>query len=63
METKKTPKVNLENKKILFTEIGLAISLGIVLVAFEWTSRDVQIVINAQPDPFTVEEDLVPVTT
>ena len=63
METKKTPKANLENKKALFTEIGLAISLGIVLVAFEWTSRDVQIVIDALPTKFTVEEDLVPVTT
>ncbi|MBP5418410.1 MAG: energy transducer TonB [Bacteroidales bacterium] len=63
METKKTPRANLENKKTFFTEIGLAISLGIVLVAFEWTSRDVQIVIDALPTEFTVEEDLVPVTT
>jgi protein TonB len=36
MEEKKSKKANLENKKILFLEIGLVLVLGIVLLAFEW---------------------------
>lgn len=36
MKVKKTKKANLENKKVLFLEIGLVLVLGIVLLAFEW---------------------------
>ncbi len=36
MEEKKSKKSNLEDKKILFLEIGLVLVLGIVLLAFEW---------------------------
>ena len=40
MEVKKSPKANLENKKLFFREIGLIISLGIVLMAFEWSTEE-----------------------
>lgn len=40
MEVKKSPKVDLENKKLLFTQIGFVIALAAVLIAFEWTSTD-----------------------
>ena len=30
MEIKKSEKASLENKKLLFTEIGLVVALGIV---------------------------------
>ena len=40
MEIKKSPKANLENKKLLFTEIGLIVSLAIVLGAFEYGSKE-----------------------
>lgn len=36
METKKTYKANLENKRTLLTEVGLVAAMGIVLMAFEW---------------------------
>src|SRR6056297_630602 len=36
MEEKKSKKSNLEDKKILFLEVGLVLVLGIVLLAFEW---------------------------
>lgn len=36
MKTKKSEKANLENKKGYFFLIGLLISLGTVLLAFEW---------------------------
>ena len=35
MEIKKSEKASLENKKLLFTEIGLVAALGIVWGAFE----------------------------
>ena len=41
MELKKYPKVDAENKKILFLEIGLVFSLGVTLLAFNWTTTDV----------------------
>ena len=40
MEKKKTVKADLENKKGLFLQIGLVVSLGIVLAAFEWKTFD-----------------------
>ena len=40
MEIKKSDKANLENKKLLFFECGLIISLLIVFVAFEWTTKE-----------------------
>ena len=43
MEIKKTEKANLENKKLLFTEIGLIVSLLIVFIAFEWTQEEVKV--------------------
>ena len=36
MEVKKTEKANLENKKLLFLEIGMVVALAAVFVAFEW---------------------------
>ena len=38
MEIKKSPKANLENKKLLFTEICLIIDLGVVYIAFDWST-------------------------
>ena len=40
MEEKKSPKANLENKKLMFTQIGLIISLLIAWLAFEYKSYD-----------------------
>ncbi|MDR0971153.1 MAG: TonB family protein [Bacteroidales bacterium] len=40
METKKTPKANLELRKGLFLKIGLVFALLIVIAAFEWRSYD-----------------------
>ena len=62
MEIKKTPSADLENKKGLFTEIGLAIVLGVVLAAFEWTSQDAQINVSDMPEEVAVEEEMVPIT-
>ncbi len=39
MELRKNPKVSLEGKRPLFMSVGLCISLGFMLVAFEWKSE------------------------
>lgn len=38
MIPKKTKKANLENKRFIFFQIGLLISLAVAFLAFEWTS-------------------------
>lgn len=62
MEIKKTPKADLENKKTLFTEIGLAIALGLCLAAFEYSTQEVKIDLEAMPEEVVVEEEQAPVT-
>ena len=38
MESKKTNRANLEKRRALFFQIGLIITLALVLIAFEWKS-------------------------
>lgn len=38
METKKSEKANLENKRSIFFQLGLIAALGIAFAAFEWES-------------------------
>jgi protein TonB len=70
MEIKKSPKANLENKKFLFTEIGLIVALLAVLGAFEWSTTEatslealgdeVAVVVEEEQVPITQEEQLPP---
>ncbi len=62
MELKKNPKADLQNKKFMFFEIGLAISLGIVLLAFEWTTTDTVKVELAGTQDVKVEQEIIPIT-
>ena len=55
MEIKKSPKADLENKRGLFLEIGL-------VVAFEWTKRDVVITADSGIVDVPFEEEMVPIT-
>ena len=62
MEIKKSIKASLENKKLLFTEIGLVVALLLVWGAFERSSKDVN-VSALEADASAVEiEDMVPIT-
>ena len=62
MEQKKTPKANLENRRLLFTEIGLVISLLAVWGAFSYGTREKKTA-TLQGDSQVVEvEDMVPIT-
>ena len=40
MEIKKSEKASLENKRLFFIEIGLVVSLAVVLGAFEYSSKE-----------------------
>ena len=62
MEVKKTPKADLQNKKLLFGEIGLAVVLAIVLLAFEWSSTEKQEMMDLTATQQVIEEEIIPVT-
>jgi periplasmic protein TonB len=62
MEIKKSPKADLENKKTVFMQIGLVVVLSLVLIAFEWTSTDVNIDQSLMDEDIEVEEEIIPIT-
>ena len=62
MEIKKSEKANLENKKLLFVEIGLVIALGITLFAFEWTSKETKVSTLEDNTEVVLEEEIIPIT-
>ena len=62
MEVKKSPKANLESRKPIFTQIGLVVVLSMVLIAFEWTSTDVNVDLEAAEEEVAVEEEIIPIT-
>jgi protein TonB len=63
MELKKTSKMDLQNKKTLFLEIGLGLSLLIVLVAFNLSTRErSSSLLIAGHQEIIEEEERVPIT-
>ena len=62
MEIKKSEKANLENKKLLFLEIGLIITLAIVWGAFEWTSKETNVSVLEDTTEVMIEEEIIPIT-
>ena len=62
MEIKKSEKANLENKKLLFVEIGLVVSLAITLFAFEWTSKETNVATLDDNTQVVLEEEIIPIT-
>jgi len=62
MELKKSPKADLENKRNIFVQIGLVISLGLCLLAFEWTSSVEQASSLGTMEQQEVEDEIIPIT-
>ena len=62
MEIKKSEKANLENKKLLFLEIGLVVSLAIVFIAFEWTQKETKVAMLDDTTEVVLEEEIIPIT-
>jgi periplasmic protein TonB len=62
MEVKKSPKADLENKRNLLLTIGLVLSLGIILFAFEWKTAPKKTGSLGQIQTQEVEEEIIPIT-
>ncbi len=61
MEIKKSPKADLQNKRGLLLEIGLVISLGLVILAFWYTPKERKIE-KLDQEVVVVEQDLTEIT-
>ena len=59
MEVKKSPKASLENKKFLFTEIGLVVALGVLYGAFEWSSKEASVEMLADNTQVQIEDEMI----
>jgi len=62
MISKKNPKISLENKKAMYFQIGLAITLILVLIAFEWKSYDKSNYNLGDLNLDDMEEEIIPIT-
>ena len=62
MEVKKSPKADLNNKKLLFVEVGLVLALLVTLGAFEWKTKEKQESVFAQENTELIEEEIIPIT-
>jgi len=62
MEAKKSKKADLQKKRLLFLEIGYIIAIGLVLVAFEWTSQPSEVKGFATNEESDVVQENVPIT-
>lgn len=62
MEVKKSEKASLENKRLLFTEIGFVVALIAIYFAFNWSSTEKKVA-TLEAEVANVEvEDMVPIT-
>ena len=59
MEVKKSEQVNLENRKWLYFELGLIVSLLIVYIALEWTSKETQTAVLEDNTQILIEEEII----
>lgn len=62
MEVKKSPKADLSRTVTLFREIGFIVVLGLVLLAFEWQSKEKKESIFDQQESVIIEEEIIPIT-
>lgn len=62
MEIKKMPKADLENKKFVFLQIGIVLVLSLVLIASEWSTKDLPVNNSFREDTQFVEVEMIPIT-
>lgn len=62
MTTKKSPRADLENKRLLLIQIGLILALVVVLAAFEYKTYDRNVNLITAEIPQIIEEEQIPVT-
>ncbi len=62
MEIKKSPKADLENKKVLMRQIGLIVALAVVFFAFEYRSYDKRTLDLMERSIEDIPEEIIPIT-
>lgn len=62
MEIKKSEKASLENKRLLFVEIGFVVALLAVWGAFSYSTREKKIDALADMNQEVAEEEIIPIT-
>ncbi len=62
MEVKKSPKADLEGKRLSWLLLGAVIILSFTFVAFELSERDVKIDTSERVSEAVFEEEIVPIT-
>ena len=62
MERKKNDKANLEKKKGVFFQLGLVITLSLILIGFEWTSLGLSENQFDIGEGDVIDEEIIPVT-
>lgn len=62
MEIKKTPKADLNNRRLLYVEIGLVVSLLFVFGAFEWSTTEKEEAVLVAETTEIIEEEIIPIT-
>lgn len=62
MEVKKSQKASLENKRLLFAEIGFVVALLVVWGAFSWSSKDKKTALFDDVNQELIEEEIIPIT-
>lgn len=62
METRKSPKADLEMKKGIFFEIGLVMTLVLVILAFQLRTREKTVKEITYDARYDIPEEIIPVT-
>jgi protein TonB len=62
IDKKKSPKADLERRKLLFLEIGMVIALAVTLLAFNWKSYEKQELTLVTRTVDNAEEEMVQIT-
>ena len=62
MENKKSKSADLEKRKGMFVEIGLVVTLAIVLVAFEWTKGESNAIDENVVADIQMEDEMMQIT-
>ena len=62
MELKKSEKANLESKRSIFLQIGMVVVLGVILFAFEWSTKPNRNNSLGELADMDLEEEIIPIT-
>jgi periplasmic protein TonB len=62
MELKKSKKADLESKRGIFLQVGLVVVLGLILFAFEWSSKPNMDSSLGELADMDLEEEIIPIT-